>query len=236
MKRLNTILYSASTLLLLVLTVTSTIAIEPCEDSTGVLGGFPRAFCVIDAPVGDLGGLVNINVQETTVRVPDNPGGTDDLDVFVLLANEITAPPAMAYTTTFGWETPADPSGLVFREWVGNFNFSPPRATQLTYVNAPVDEIRPAEFSWILNGAGLATGATVGTGSGTETAGWRNVDGLPSDLPALERYHFQIAGLPADTDVTFTKNVVGGQVVPEPTSGVLTLLAVGLSGLLRRRR
>jgi len=196
-------------------------AIEPCDEASGVLGGFPRALCLFDTPVGEVGGPVNISVPATQVTVPDNPNGTDDIDVFVLLANEITAPPSMDYTTTFSWDTPVDPSELTFREWVGNFNFSPPRATQLTYVNAPENEIKPAEFSWILNEAELATGATVGTGPSTETDGWRNVNELPSELPALERYHFQIAGLTAGTEVTFTKNVVGGQVVPEPSSGAL---------------
>jgi len=67
---------------------------------------------------------------------------------------------------------------------------------------------------------------------GVEVVG-RGVPGLPPNVPLLERYHFQITGLEAGTEVAFTKVVTGGAVVPEPSA--IALGAIGLVGITFHR-
>ena len=219
----------------------------PCDDASGVLAfpQFASALCVDtssgrDVPVDGtpaIGSDVLIHVN-ASVNVPADE---TVVDVFQIYNGEFKSPPALEYTATFGWTGPggeavqADPDSLVLREWVGNFNYNPPKALPITYVNAsdPALESTPAEFSWILDPAtGMATGAKIEN---------RVFEALPTDvLPQIERYHWQIAGLPAGTEVTYTKLVTGGEhipaVVPEPSSSaIMACGCLGLLAFLRRK-
>jgi len=188
----------------------------PCTDPN-VLANFPTAICFPDSPSGIPGGPIDINVPSTTLIVPDNPNGPDNLDVLVHHRFPITGPPAFHYSSIYTWDTAVDPNNLSFIEWVA----TPPLAIPVTNVNAadPADENNPAEFDWILDGNGMATGAEFNN---------RVIPGLPPEMPHIEIYHFQIGGLPAGTAVTFEKVVGGGSVIPEPST--LALLASLLIG------
>ncbi|MCA9200827.1 MAG: hypothetical protein KDA87_24985 [Planctomycetales bacterium] len=217
----------------------------PCDEASGVLA-FPQflnPICVQtssgrDVPVGEvpaIGSDVLINV-DATVTVPD---GQNVVDVFQMYNGEFKSPPALEYTAVFNWATPAgepvmaDPETLVFRGWVGNFNYAPPKVLPITYVNAadPEMDIVPAEFEWILDEAtGMAIGAKIEN---------RVFEALPTEiLPQIERYHWQIDGLPSGTEINYTKLVTGGEhvAVPEPSSLVLGAACFGLLPLLRRKR
>jgi hypothetical protein len=205
----------------------------PCDEASGVLAfpQFANPWCVNTTSGGAVGEVVAINVGATTVAVP---AGQDVVDVFQIYDGQFKSPPALQYTAEFSWPTPVDPSTLTLREWVGNFGYKVPKALPITYVNAPdpMDENKPAEFSWVLNEDENAVGATIVD---------RVFEALPTDiLPQIERYHWQIDGLPAGTDVTYTKVVNGGvhvEPVPEPTSLTLFGLAsIGLFHRFRRRR
>lgn len=203
-------------------------ALAPCDATSGVLGPFPRAFCETGVDPGPIGGPASINVPASSATVVENPGGTDDFDVFSILINDVAAPPVLAYSTTLSWDVPTDPASLIFREWVGNFGYMPPRAFPLTFVNAPDSamEAKPAEFAWVLNGDNLAIGATV-----TE----RSLGGIPAEagFSSVERYHVQLTGLPAGAEVLFSHAVNGGVVVPEPST--VALAGLGLCSLLALR-
>ncbi len=205
----------------------------PCDEASGVLvfPQFANPWCVNTTSGGAVGEPVAINVGVTTVTVPS---GQNVVDVFQIYDGEFTAPPALQYTANFSWPTATDPSLLTLREWVGNFGYTPPKALPITYVNAPdpMDENKPAEFSWILDGDGNAVGATIVD---------RVFEALPTEiLPQIERYHWQIGGLPEGTDVTYTKVVNGGvhvAAVPEPTTlTTFNLACIFLVHRFRRRR
>jgi hypothetical protein len=205
----------------------------PCDEASGVLAfpQFANPLCVNTTSGGAIGEPAAINVGSTTVTVP---AGQNVVDVFQIYDGEFTAPPALQYTAEFSWPAATDPSLLTLREWVGNFGYAPPKALPITYVNAPdpMDENKPAEFSWVLDTEGKAVGATIVD---------RVFDALPTDiLPQIERYHWQIAGLPEGTDVTYTKVVNGGvhvTPVPEPTTLTpLSLACICLIHRFRRRR
>ncbi|MCA9216265.1 MAG: PEP-CTERM sorting domain-containing protein, partial [Planctomycetales bacterium] len=206
----------------------------PCDEATGVLAfpQFANPVCVNATSGGAVNEPVAINVAPTTVAVPE---GQDVVDVFQVYDGEFIAPPALQYSSQYSWPAPTDPNSLVIREWVGNFSYDPPKAMPITYVNAPdpANEIKPAEFSWVLDGDGMAVGAKIED---------RVFDALPTDiLPQIERYHWQISGLPAGTEITYTKVVNGGvhvPAVPEPATPTLFGLAsIGclFSRIWRRR-
>lgn len=218
----------------------------PCDEASGVLAfpSFASALCVDTSSGRDvtfdevpaIGKDVLIHVN-ASVSVPADE---TVVDVFQIYNGEFKSPPALEYTATFSWTSPdgqafqASPDSLVLREWVGNFNYNPPKSLPITYVNAsdPTVENTPAEFSWIIDETtGMATGATIES---------RVFEALPTDiLPQIERYHWQISGLPAGTEVAYTKLVTGGEHVagvPEPAAN--TMMACGslvLLGSLRRR-
>ena len=216
----------------------------PCDEASGVLA-FPQfsgAYCVQtssgrDVPVGEtpaLGSSVLINV-DSSVTVPD---GETIIDVFQMYNGEFKSPPALKYTATFAWRTPdgepvhADPDSLIFRGWVGNFNYNPPKTLPITYVNAadPAMEFVPPEFSWVIDEAtGMATGAMIED---------RVFEALPTDvLPLIERYHWQIDGLPSGTEIGFTKLVTGGvHAVPEPSAFSIGVAGFALLPMLNRKR
>lgn len=218
----------------------------PCDEASGVLA-FPQflnPLCVQtssgrDVPFGDvpaLGSDVLINV-DASVQIPD---GQNVVDVFQMYNGEFKSPPSLEYTAVFRWTTPegepvmADPETLVLREWVGNFNYDPPKALPITFVNAadPEMENTPAEFDWVIDEAtGMATGAKIEK---------RVFEALPVEiLPQIERYHWQISGLPSGTEVAYTKLVTGGEhvaAVPEPSSLVLATACFGFLALNQRRR
>ncbi|MEM9659268.1 MAG: PEP-CTERM sorting domain-containing protein [Planctomycetota bacterium] len=200
---------------------------ELCDEATGVLDEFPGAYCFPDSPSGTPGGPIEIDVSPTTLVVPENPDGVDALTVFVQHRYPITADmeKPFHYSSTYTWESPVEADALTFREWI----VTPPLSIPVTYVNAPEpdDEIDPPEFSWLLDGDGMAIGAAFED---------RVIEGLPPEMPFIEQYQFQIGGLPAGAEVTFEKIVWGGGVVPEPGSLLLLGPSLGLFAFRRRLR
>ncbi len=145
-------------------------------------------------------------------QFPANKDGT--LDVFVVWEpNEIDVEPgeSLTYSSELTW-TSSHPNAVV-KEWVGNFKNAP-----VSYLLTDTTNASPVELTKTDKSVKISN---------------RTFD--DSQFPGpIGRYHIQISGLEPGELVTFHKTASGGHIVPEPASGLLTLLA-SVSLLLRRR-
>ncbi len=207
------------------------LAQELCVDIGDPAGNFiPRGFCAPADP-GAVGGPVNIQLNERTFSVLDDPDGR--LDIIVPLEHSITAnaEAPITYSTSLMWPSaPVSQDSIRVRELGVNFKPDPasPRFAALTNLMAGDDP--PPTFSWVTDPA-----------DATKVIGWtvqNELAGIASDIGgSISHYHMTTWDLPVGTEVTFSKSVTGGTVVPEPsTCGLLVFGAIGALDFCRRRR
>ncbi len=174
------------------------------------------AYCIppTDGTIGDVGGPASISA---TGEFAANHAGV--VDVFVIWEPEeltVMEGQSFTYSSSVSW-TNDHPDARV-REWVGNFLLDPPKAFPITDTASP--EATPPELT--KNG----TSATVTN---------RTFDASQFPPDDIGRYHIQVSGLEPGEIVTFSKTAGGGEVVPEPSSLVLTLLGLGTLLTFARR-
>ena len=207
------------------------VAQESCVDIGDPAGNFiPRGFCVPADP-GVVGGPVDIQLNELTFTVLDDPDGR--LDIIVPLEHSITAhaEAPITYSTSLMWPSaPVSRDSIRVRELGVNFKPDPssPRFAPLTNLMAGDDP--PPTFSWVPNPS-----------DATQVIGWtvqNELAGVTSDIGgSISHYHMTTWDLPVGTEVTFSKSVMGGIVVPEPSvCGLFAFGAVAAMSFCRRRR
>ena len=221
-----------STLVVVALVANSnvTVAAELCVDLGDPAGNFvPRGYCHPTDP-GDVGGAVNIQLEDLAFTVLDDPDGR--LDIIVPMEHSITANASapIHYTTSLMWPaSPVSRESIRVRELGINFKPAPttPRGVGLT--NVPAGEDPPESFTWVVdpNDAANVIGWTVE----------QQLDDMPSDMGgSITHYHMTTWDLPVGTEVTFSKSVTGGVVVPELSTWAMVLIAICVVGLFARGR
>ena len=181
-----------------------------CSEQGDPVAGAPfnlvDAFCIPAVqPIGNLGEAANVLGFGT---FPTNASG--QLDVFVIWEPDeigVFDDQKFTYSSSLSWTS--NQPDAVLREWVGNFNpgMDKPFAEKIT--DTSILDMTPVEYAM----------------SGTSATVSGRMIGADAFPPPIGRYHIQVTGLDPNEVVSFSKIGNGGEVVPEPSSAVLGLLA-----------
>ena len=169
------------------------------------------AYCI--GPHFDVGAPGEVASVTGVGQFPANAEGV--LDVFVIWEPKeigVAEGESFTYSSELRWSS--NKPDAVVKEWVGNFN-GEPVANMIT---------NTAE--------GEPTEMTKTAMSATITDRTFDASQFPGEIG---RYHIKIEGLDPGELVSFSKQGVGGHVVPEPSSAILALIGF-VGGLQFRRR